>query len=66
MTLWFHLIKCTDTLLLIIDFNIVALETFFEKRSLLINMKIKLVTNKIIFFAIFRFISLIIFNQNFL
>ena len=34
------------------------METFFGKRSLLINIKIKAVMNKNIFYAIFRFISL--------
>ena len=32
------------------------METFFGKRSLLINIKIKVATNKNIFSAIFRFI----------
>ena len=38
--------------------KIVTIESFFGKRNLLINIKIKAVMNKNIFYAIFRFISL--------
>ena len=41
------------------------METFFGKRSLLINIKIKAVMNKNIFYAIFRFISLNHFQAKF-
>ena len=47
-------------------FKIVTMETFFGKRSLLINIKIKAVMNKNIFYAIFRFISLNHFQTKFL
>ena len=48
-----------------INIKVVTMETFFGKRSLLINIKIKAVMNKNIFYAIFRFISLNHFQVNF-